>query len=40
MSGDYEKDLSPSRAAQEADATPGKEQEEAQSRADGTEVGA
>lgn len=27
MSGDYEKDLSPSRAAQEADATPGKEQE-------------
>ena len=29
MSGDYEKGLSPSRAAQEADATPGKEQEEA-----------
>lgn len=27
MSGDCEKDLSPSRAAQEADETPGKEQE-------------
>lgn len=28
MSGNYVKDLSPSRAAQETDATPGKEQEE------------